>query len=244
MDYGKPTRSRETLHGKPSFDRFNLSTAISIAITPLLHYSTLSPRFTAFLLRLKLLFTMSERPQAPSLTQEDYYNLPDNGLRYQLIEGELYMGPAPNLYHQTISGNLEFMFRSYLEQNPLGILLHAPADVVFHRESIWQPDIFVVLNANRHILKEQRCEGAPDFIVEILSPHNRELDLHTKRTIYARQGVTEYWIVDPDMKEVLIYRFDENLSEPVAQIKSPGIAKSPLFPGLTINLDAIFRAAR
>jgi Uma2 family endonuclease len=68
-------------------------------------------------------------------------------MRYQLIEGELYMAPAPNLYHQTISGNLEFIFRAYLEQNPLGILLHAPFDVVFHGESIWQPDIFVVLNA-------------------------------------------------------------------------------------------------
>ena len=68
------------------------------------------------------------------------------------------VAPAPNLYHQTISGNLEFVFRSYLEQNPLGILLHGPVDVVFHTESIWQPDIIIVLNANRHILKQQRCE--------------------------------------------------------------------------------------
>jgi Uma2 family endonuclease len=182
---------------------------------------------------------MSERPDAPSLTQEDYYNLPDNGLRYQLIDGELYMAPAPNLYHQTISGNLEFVFRSYLEQNPLGILLHAPVDVVFHTESIWQPDIIIVLNANRHILKQQRCEGVPDFVVEILSPNNR--DLHTKRTIYAREGVTEYWIIDPDAKKTLIYRFDENMNEPVTQIKSPAKVTSPLFPGLTIELDAIFR---
>jgi Uma2 family endonuclease len=186
---------------------------------------------------------MSGRPHAPSLTEEDYYNLPDNGMRYQLIEGELYMAPAPNLYHQTISGNLEFIFRAYLEQNPLGILLHAPFDVVFHGESIWQPDIFVVLNANRHILKEQRCEGVPDFIIEILSQNNRELDLHTKRTIYARQGVTEYWIIDPEAKEILIYRFDENINEPVTRIKSPVKATSSLFPGLTIALEAIFRPA-
>jgi Uma2 family endonuclease len=185
---------------------------------------------------------MSGRPQAPSLTEEDYYNLPDNGVRCQLIEGELYMAPAPNLYHQTISANLEFVFRSYLEQNPLGILLHAPVDVVFHRESIWQPDIFIVLNANRHILTEQRCEGVPDFIVEILSPNNRELYLYTKRTLYAQQGVTEYWIVDPEAKEILIYRFDENMSEPVEQIKSPAKATSPLLPGLAVELDAVFRS--
>jgi Uma2 family endonuclease len=186
---------------------------------------------------------MSGRPHAPSLTAEDYYNLPDNGMRYWLIEGELYMAPAPNLYHQTISGNLEFILRSYLEQNPLGIVLHAPVDVVFHGESIWQPDIFVVLNANRHILKEQRCEGVPDFIVEILPPNHRELDLHTKKTIYARQGVTEYWVIDPESKEISIYRFDENMIEPVTQTKSPAKATSPLFPGLTIELDAIFRPA-
>ena len=184
---------------------------------------------------------MSARPEAPPLTAEDYYNLPDNGLRYQLIQGELYMAPAPNLYHQTIAGNLEFILRSYLEQNPLGVILHAPVDVVFHRESIWQPDIFVVLNANRQILKEQQCEGAPDLIVEILSPNNRELDLLTKRTVYARQGVREYWIIDPAPKEIWIYRFDENLTNPVARIKSPGQATSPLFPGLIIELEAIFR---
>ena len=186
---------------------------------------------------------MSGRLNAPSLTAEDYYNLPDNGMRNQLIGGELYMAPAPNLFHQTISGNLEFILRSYLEQNPLGIVVHAPVDVVFHRESIWQPDIFVVLNANRHILKEQRCEGVPDFIVEILSPGNKELDLHTKRTIYARQGVNEYWIIDPESKEISIHRFDEDLNEPVTRIKSPVKATSPLFPGLNIDLDAIFQPA-
>jgi len=114
---------------------------------------------------------------------------------------------------------LEFVLRSYLEQNPLGIFLHAPVDIVLRRDSIWQPDIFVVLNPNRRILAEQRCKGAPDFIVEILSPNNKELDLYTKRTIYAQQGVTEYWIVDPEAKEIFIYRFNENMSEPVAQIR-------------------------
>jgi Uma2 family endonuclease len=71
-----------------------------------------------------------------------FSNLPENGLRYQLIEGELYIAPAPNLYHQSVSGNLEFILRSYLQQNPVAILFDAPGDVFFDRASIWQPGCF------------------------------------------------------------------------------------------------------
>jgi Uma2 family endonuclease len=186
---------------------------------------------------------MIVRPHAPPLIEEDYYNLPENGLRYQLIEGELHMAPAPNLYHQSISGNLEFILRSYLQREPVGVLLHAPVDVFFDRENIWQPDIFVVLNARRHILKEKRCEGAPDFVVEILSPNNRELDLHTKKTVYARHGVTEYWIADPRPNKLIVYRFDEDVNAPIARIQSPSRATSLLFPGLSVDLEAVFRSA-
>jgi Uma2 family endonuclease len=150
------------------------------------------------------------------------------------------MAPAPDLPHQAISRNLEFIFLSYLQQNPVGVLFDAPTDVFFDRENIWQPDIFIVLNHNRHILKRKRCEGAPDFIVEILSPNNRQLDLHTKRIVYARHGVTEYWIIDPESKELFIYRFDENMSQPAAAIKSPEKAIGPLFPGLSVELQTVF----
>jgi Uma2 family endonuclease len=183
---------------------------------------------------------MRVRPNAPPLTEEDYYNLPENGLRYQLVEGELYMAPAPDLSHQAVSRNLEFAFLSYFQQNPIGVLIHAPADVFFDTENIWQPDIFIVLNRNRHILKRKRCEGPPDFIIDILSPNNRQLDLHTKRIAYARHGVTEYWIIDPESKELFVYRFDENMNEPVAVIRSPERATSPLFPGLSVDLETIF----
>ena len=189
----------------------------------------------------RLFVRMSIRPHAPSLTERDYYNLPE-GSRYQLIEGDLYMAPAPNLHHQTILGNLAFALRSYLEQNPIGILFLAPSDVFFSRESIWQPDLFIVLNARRHILTIKRCEGAPDFIAEILSPGNQDLDLHTKRAVYAREGVTEYWILDPEAKEILIHRFEESPNDPVARIKPPEDASSSLFPGLRIDLDRLFQS--
>ena len=183
---------------------------------------------------------MSVRPNAPELTERDYYNLPEGG-SYQLIEGDLYMAPAPNLHHQTILGNLAFALRSYLEQNPIGILFQAPTDVFFSRQSIWQPDLFIVLNARRHILTIRRCEGAPDFVAEIVSPSSQDLDLHTKKAVYAREGVTEYWILDPETKETLIYRFEVNANDPVVRMRSPGKIVSPLFPRLSIDLDNLFR---
>jgi Uma2 family endonuclease len=183
---------------------------------------------------------MSTRPHAPPLTERDYYNLPE-GSKYQLIEGDLYMAPAPNLHHQTIVGNLAFTLRSYLEQNPIGLLFQAPTDVFFSRESIWQPDLFIVLNARRQILTVRRCEGAPDFIAEILSPSNQDLDLHTKKAVYARAGVTEYWILDPEGKEMLIHRFDENPNDPIAHLRPPEKATSSFFPGLAIDLEQLFR---
>lgn len=183
---------------------------------------------------------MSVRPHAPPLTERDYYNLPE-GSRYQLIEGDLYMAPAPNLYHQTILGNLAFALRSYLEQNPIGLLFQAPTDVFFGRESIWQPDLFIVLNSRRHILTIRRCEGAPNFIAEILSPSSQDLDLHTKKAVYARAGIDEYWILDPESNELLIHRFDDNPNNPIARLKPPEKATSSLFPGLAIDLDHLFR---
>jgi len=183
---------------------------------------------------------MSVRPHAPPLTERDYYNLPE-GSKYQLIEGDLYMAPAPNLHHQTILGNLAFTLRSYLEHNPIGVLFQAPTDVFLSRESIWQPDLFIVLNARRQILTLRRCEGAPDFIAEIPSPSNQDLDLYTKKAVYARAGVTEYWILDPESKEILIHRFEENANNPVTRLRPPERPFSPLFPGLAVDLGEVFK---
>lgn len=102
-------------------------------------------------------------------------------------------------------------------------------------------DLFFVSNARRHILTAKRCEGAPDFIAEILSSSSQNLDLHTKKAVYAREGVVEYWILDPQTNEALIYRFEENSADPVVRRRPPEKAASPLFPGLSIDIDKLFR---
>jgi Uma2 family endonuclease len=185
---------------------------------------------------------MPIRPEAPPLTVEHYRMLPETGPRYQLVNGDLCMSPAPNRYHQVISRNLEFILMQYLEEQPLGELYHAPFDVYLSDVDVFQPDIIIVLNQNRGILTAAGAEGAPDFVVEILSPKTRKLDLEQKRRVYAREGVTELWIIDPEPQIVTVYRFAENTEHPVEVKQGVGEPlESPLLPGLAVDLVRVFR---
>ena len=184
---------------------------------------------------------MPVRPHAPPLTVEHYRMLPETGPRYQLVNGDLYMSPAPNRYHQVISRNLEFILMQYLEGQPLGELYHAPFDVYLSDVDVFQPDIIIVLNQNRGILTAAGAEGAPDFVVEILSPKTRKLDLEQKRRVYAREGVAELWIIDPEPQTVTIYRFTENTEHPVEVKQAGETLGSPLLPGLAVDLARVFR---
>lgn len=184
---------------------------------------------------------MIVRPYAPLLTVAEYRNLPETGPRYQLIEGDLCMAPAPNRFHQDISRNLQVVLTNYLSAHPIGVLYNAPFDVYLSEIDVFQPDLLIVLNENRGILTDAGAEGAPDFVVEILSAKTRQLDLVNKKRVYARMGVKELWIIDPDQNEVIVYRFDQDPSEPVAKLRGHGDVSSPLLPGLMIALQNVFR---
>lgn len=178
--------------------------------------------------------------QMPMLTVGDYRNLPETGPRYQLIGGDLFMAPAPNRYHQEISRNLELMLGSYLKENPIGKMYHAPFDVVLDEFNVFQPDILFVSRDRYSILTDAGIEGAPDFIVEILSPKTARLDLDNKRKMYIRHGVRELWIIDPETRSILVYRSDRDLSNPVATRREGDHLESPLFPGLRIETKELF----
>jgi Uma2 family endonuclease len=184
---------------------------------------------------------MIVRPHAPPLTVAEYRNLPETGPRYQLIEGDLYMAPAPNRFHQDISRNLIFAFANHLSKHPVGVLYEAPFDVYLTDIDVFQPDLLIVLNENRGILTDAGAEGAPDFVVEILSPKTRRLDLENKKRVYARVGVKELWIIDPDQGEVAVYHFDQDPTEPVSKLSGQQEITSPLLPGLVIPLAEVFR---
>jgi Uma2 family endonuclease len=185
--------------------------------------------------------SMIVRPDAPPLTVAEYKSLPETGPRYQLIEGDLYMAPAPNRFHQDISRNLAVILANYLSAHPIGVLYDAPFDVYLSETDVFQPDLLIVLNENRGILTDAGAEGAPDFVVEILSAKTRHLDSVHKKRVYARRGIKELWIIDPDQKDVTVYRFDQDRTDPVAKLSGQDKVSSLLLPGLKIALQDIFR---
>lgn len=183
---------------------------------------------------------MAELVKSRPFTYHDYYSLPEYGPRYQLIEGELYIAPTPDRFHQTVSRNIVWALLAYLENNKIGIIYHAPFDVQLTDLNVYQPDIVFIKNEHRSLLTKQGMRGAPDFVVEILSASTSELDLGVKREIYSRTGVEELWIVDPDAKRIHVYRLQENRETPVQTYAESGKFESSLFPGLIFEAEEIF----
>ncbi len=146
----------------------------------------------------------------PKTIMEVYKMLPEGTLA-ELINGQLYMSPAPNTNHQRVSGKIEFLLRAYIENNCLGEMFHAPYDVYLDEENnAVQPDILFVSNKNATIVKPHGIVGVPDLIVEFLSPGNNKHDLVTKKELYERFRVKEYWIIDPASKEALVYQMENH----------------------------------
>ncbi len=147
---------------------------------------------------------MTTQPQ-PSTKLWDYAAyaaIPQDNLRHEIIGGQHFMNPAPNLYHQQVSRRMQFQLYSAIELNDLGIVVNAPVDLQLSEHDIVQPDLVIVLHNRRHILTPAKIQGVPDLVVEILSPSNERYDLTVKRELYERYGVPEYWIVSPDDQQV------------------------------------------
>ena len=179
--------------------------------------------------------------QMAPLTVEDYRLLPETGPRYQLIEGDLYMAPAPNRFHQDISGNILVIIANYLKKHRLGKVYAAPFDVYLDENNVHQPDVLFVSKKN-DILTPAGAEGAPDFIVEILSPKTAFLDKKNKRRVYARCGVKELWIIDPDIKTIQVYFLQKDAERPAANYTEKDTFTSPHFPALKFKAAEIFKA--
>ena len=171
-------------------------------------------------------------------TYRDYLLLPE-GDRRELIEGDFYVVPAPSFRHQIISRNLGTLLWEFVRGEGLGQVVWAPTDVVLSLESVVQPDILFISNERRGIITEDNVSGAPDLVVEILSPSTAERDRELKRTLYARYGVREYWIVDPEDSSVEVMALEE-AGFVSARRYTSGQVESPLLPGLAIPLGEIF----
>jgi Uma2 family endonuclease len=175
------------------------------------------------------------------MTRHDYQLLPEGGPQWQLVDGEFHMAPAPNRYHQDISRNLEYLLLRYLEEHPVGKIYDAPFDVYLGDINVVQPDILFFRNERLAHLTDAGAEGAPDLAVEILSKRNARLDRGPKKEVYARFGVEELWLIDPNTTEVEVYRLQEDAEVPKFTLRKDQTLATPLFPGLAIPLEKVFR---
>ena len=173
-------------------------------------------------------------------TYEDYCELPDDGNRYEVIDGVLYMAPAPLTRHQKIVRALFFILWPYIRDRGLGEVFDAPCDVLLSESDVFQPDILFVQTARTHIITERACEGPPDLVVEVLSPSTRRRDLELKHDRYAHFGVRGYWIADPETRTVLVL---ELVNGEYVERGTFGIGDeidTPLIPGLIIPVAQVF----
>jgi Uma2 family endonuclease len=179
------------------------------------------------------------------LTYEDFLLFPDDGKRHELIDGEHYVTPSPNLKHQAVMGNLYWLVRSYLEQHPIGRIFVAALDTVFSDFDVVEPDLLYVSNARAaEILTPKNVQGSPELVVEIGSPSTRGRDETIKRRLYERFAVVEYWVVDPELDVIRVYRrdADNRFARPIElSVERGDILASPLLPGLELRLVDIFK---
>lgn len=174
-----------------------------------------------------------------SLTYADLASFPDDGLRRELLDGELLVSPAPRLRHQRIVGRLHFAIEAHLREHGGGQVYIAPADVVLSERTVLEPDLLFVSDQQLDILTEANVQGAPALVIEVLS--DPRIDRVRKRDLYARYGVPEYWIVDPDADRVEVYRLQgDRYAKP--EILEPGeTLATPLVDGLAVDVAELLR---
>lgn len=165
----------------------------------------------------------------------------EDGNRYEVIQGELFMAPSPNRIHQVISRNLCRLLYPFLDSTNLGSAYNAPMDVYLDDSNVVQPDIIVVLKGSAAKEIPEGIEGAPDLVMEILSPGTSRRDLQDKRELYTKFGAIEYWIVSPEARQIQVYRLKEDPLHPVAIYQEMDTVETPLLPGLTIPGTEVFK---
>ena len=175
------------------------------------------------------------------LTFEEFCQLPESVLPHELIDGELRMPAAPNLRHQDIKGNIYSPLRQHVRERDLGGVWMAPMDVVLDpaRPLVLQPDLAFVLRERLRIARD-KIYGAPDLVVEILSPSGGLFDRTEKAAFYAQYGVREYRLVDPDSETVEVRRLEPQGYETVGVFRRGQALRSILLPGLRLSVDDIF----
>ena len=171
----------------------------------------------------------------------DYFDLasaPDDRLRYEILDGELLVTPAPSLVHQRVSRRLQRQLERFFESGGRGEVFAAPTDVILTPHDVVEPDLLVVTDIQQ--LSRRGVEGPPALVVEILSPSTRDRDQTLKARRYAELGVPHYWIVDPDALRITFYRAEGQRYVVAAEADGDTTVDAPGWPGLTIAVGELW----
>ena len=183
-------------------------------------------------------------PESIQLNYHDYCALPDDGKRYEILDGDLQVSPSPKPIHQRVVFRLSRLLALHIDRLGLGEVFVAPLDVVLTDADVVQPDIVYVARQNASIITADNIRGVTDLVVEVLSETNPELDTRDKRQVYARCGVPFYWLVDPWGRSLTEL---QRVGREYAQVVrcEPGATFVPqLFGELTIEVDSLWKPPR
>lgn len=185
-------------------------------------------------------FPQSIPPGKILLTYDDYCLLPNDRNRYEILDGELSVTPAPATKHQTALGNLYRFLANYVVANQVGKLFIAPTDLILASTTVVQPDLIFIGNDRRHIVTERAIEGPPTLVIEILSPTTHRIDRVTKAQLYAKHNVSNYWLIDPDQRTLEAYELVLDHYDLAAGARDADVFAPSLFPGLSIQLSDLW----
>ena len=175
------------------------------------------------------------------LTYEDYARTPEDE-RWELIDGELVIAPAPNMQHQSIQSNVDWHLQTFVRGRNLGAVFNAPTDVVFSDNDTVQPDLVFISRERESVITYANIQGAPDLVVEILSPSTARRDWRNKPDLYAKHGVKEYWLISPESRTVWVFRLMDNIFEEAGMYGEEDTLTSPTLEGFTLDLSEVFEA--
>ena len=175
------------------------------------------------------------------LTYHEYVLFPKDRNRREILEGELFVTPSPRFLHQKISYRLSLLLGNHIEPHRLGTLLTAPMDVVLSLHNIVQPDLLFIATGREKIITDDNIQGAPDLIIEIISPASASEDRIHKHQVYARYGVRHYWIIDADNRLLEAYQLRGRRYRLVGKFSAADTFHPSLFPGLSLNLAELWK---
>lgn len=178
----------------------------------------------------------------PIVTVDDLAAVPEDGNRYEVIEGELFVSRAPAFIHQMIISKLIGSIQAYLDHNPIGVVVTTPGVIFSHIDGVIPDLVYVSHERRKLILENERLRAAPELIVEVMSPgaENERRDRIVKRQLYGKYAVREYWIIDPQARSIEVYVLRHDYLHLATVYANADIINTPFLPGWEVSVEKLF----